>query len=77
MTTVINNPSGGNGDGGSSGVIVGVLVAIVIIGLFVVYGLPALRNQNRGTTQIKVELPSAPSVNTGTPTPTPAPAPAN
>lgn len=61
MTTVINNPNGS--DGGSSGVIVGVLVALVIVGLFVVYGLPALRNQNNGGAEIKVQLPTGGSNN--------------
>ncbi len=63
MTTVINNPGGG--DSGGTGMIVGVLVAVVIIGLFVVYGLPALRNQISGGAEIKIELPTGGSSNSG------------
>lgn len=47
MTTVINNPGGEGGSG--VGIIVGVVLAIAIIAIFFIYGLPALRNNNGGT----------------------------
>lgn len=61
MATVINNPSEGSG----AGTILGIVVAVIIIALLFIYGLPALRGT--GSTQpagtnINVELPS---VNTG------------
>lgn len=63
MATVINNPPSDGGSG--AGVIVGLVVAVIIIAVVFIYGLPALRN---GTTNqapsanIDVNLPGA---NTG------------
>jgi len=59
MTTIINTPGGSNGDSGSGlGLIIGVLVAIGLVVLFVVYGLPALRNnQKPSSTNINVTIP--------------------
>ena len=62
MTTIINNPSGG-GDSGL-GMIIGALIVVAAIVLFVVYGLPAIRN-SKGTpgtpgtpgTQIPIQTP--------------------
>lgn len=59
MTTVINSP-GNNGEGMGMGMIIGVLIAIVAIILFFVYGLPAIRNSNTeesSNTTINVEVP--------------------
>ena len=62
MTTVINTPpAGDNGDSGA-GIILGVIVAIVIIVLFFVYGLPAIRGANNTeprTTNINVQIPTS------------------
>lgn len=64
MATVINNP--GDNSGGA-GMIVGLVVAVIIIALIFIYGIPALRGT--GTTaapaaSVNVTLPSA-SGNTG------------
>lgn len=66
MTTIVNTP--GNSDSGGSGLIIGVIVAIVVIALFFLYGLPAMRGNpapaDNGKIDVKVELP-APTGNTG------------
>lgn len=66
MATVINNP-GDNSDGSGMGMVVGVILAIVIIGLFLVYGLPRLRGNNTpSNVDVNVQLPTG--GNNGTPT---------
>lgn len=66
MATVINNPTGSAEDAGSN-LVVGVVLAIIILGaavLFFVYGLPAMQNnQNPNGTNINVTVPE----NTTTP----------
>lgn len=42
MATIVNNPAPAAESNGSSGIIIGVLLIIVLVGLFYVYGLPAL-----------------------------------
>jgi hypothetical protein len=58
MATVINNPSEGSG----AGAIIGIVIAIILIALLFIYGLPALRGGNAGTpgpsANINVDLPS-------------------
>lgn len=49
MVTVVNNPSTGESNGGM-GMIVGLVVLVVVGLLFFVYGLPALRQMQSGTT---------------------------
>ena len=44
MATVINNPSQGETSGGGTGVVIGILVVILLAVLFLVFGLPYLRN---------------------------------
>jgi hypothetical protein len=39
MTTVVNNP----GEGSGAGTIIGIVVAIILIALLFIYGLPAIR----------------------------------
>ncbi len=62
MPTIINNPSGDNSDDSGAGIVLGVILAIVIIALFIIYALPALRAgnqpQNPGGTNINVTIPS-------------------
>ena len=48
MTTVINTPPANNGDASGFGFVVGVLFVIVVIGLFVLFGLPYVKNTNEG-----------------------------
>ena len=62
MTTVINNPGEGSGDSGGAGIVLGVILALVLIGLFIVYVLPDLRNKQESSdtkTEINIEVPSA------------------
>jgi len=59
MSTIVNNPS--NGEGMGVGVILGIILALIIIGLFIVYGIPALRGNpppSNGGVNLQVELPS-------------------
>lgn len=70
MTTVINTPPSNDGSGVGLGLIAGIIIAIGVIGLFIYYGLPALRkeepkNQN---TNINIQLPPlfAPNDNSNT-----------
>ncbi len=59
MATIVNTP--GNTESNSGvGMVMGVLLAIVIIALFFVYALPAMRGANRGTT---VNVPDKLDVN--------------
>jgi uncharacterized membrane protein len=60
MATIINNPDSGEGNGGGTGMIVGIVVLVLIVILFVAYGLPAIRNNNKGTT---VNVPDKVDVN--------------
>lgn len=47
MATIINNPSSGDSSESSGvGVVVGVLVAILLVAVFIIFGLPALRSQS-------------------------------
>lgn len=54
MATVINNPPAGNntasGDGGSGmGMVLGILLALIIFFLFIIFGWPAIRGNGGGT----------------------------
>lgn len=58
MATVINNPSEGTG----AGMIIGIVVAVILIALLFIYGLPALKGDGASNTpsaNINVQLPSA------------------
>ncbi len=64
MTTVINTPPTNNGESTGFGLIIGIILTVLVIGLFFIYGLPALRNsgENRpqtenSNTEIRVTLP--------------------
>ncbi|MFA6017105.1 MAG: hypothetical protein WC744_03395 [Patescibacteria group bacterium] len=52
MVTVVNNPTPSNESDGGMGMIVGVIVLLVVIYLFFMYGLPAIRQM--GTPQINI-----------------------
>jgi hypothetical protein len=63
MATVINNPGETRSSDNGTGVVIGVLVVIFLAILFLIFGLPYLRN--RGTAQptspsasVNVQLPS-------------------
>lgn len=70
MATVINNP-GQAVESSSSGTMIGVLLAIVLIVLFVLFGLPALRRSqpSRADLNVNITTPNlpnpAPAANTG------------
>lgn len=60
MSTIINTPSS-EGDS-AMGLIIGLVVAAIVIALFFLYGLPAIRNmpqQQTEPTTINVEVPAA------------------
>jgi hypothetical protein len=55
MATVINNPdSGGTRESSGMGLIIGVIVAVIIVFLFIVYGLPGIRGRSTGGTNVNV-----------------------
>lgn len=47
MATIINNPSTGEG---SSGILIGVVLMLVLGGLFIVFALPTLRDNTSNRT---------------------------
>ena len=66
MTTVINTPSNGETTGG--GFVIGIVfVVVILLGLFFVYGMPAMRNNNNNA------QPKSIDVNVKLPTPTTQP----
>ncbi len=56
MTTIINTP-GGQSDDSGLGFILGVIVAILLIAVFFVYALPALRQDDKPEATITIPLP--------------------
>lgn len=52
MTTIVNTPPASKESGGGIGMIVGFLVLIVVVYLFFVFGLPAIRQM--GSPQINI-----------------------
>lgn len=54
MTTIGNNPPPAKESVGGMGLLIGLIVLLVVGYLFVVYGLPALRNVQVGAPQINV-----------------------
>lgn len=62
MTTIINTPTTGNDDSSSGlALIIGIVLVLVLGGLFLYYILPSLRNdvpQSQPNTEINVELPT-------------------
>ncbi|OGI68017.1 hypothetical protein A2738_00380 [Candidatus Nomurabacteria bacterium RIFCSPHIGHO2_01_FULL_42_15] len=68
MATVINNPSGENSSGW--GMVIGIILVVLVVLLFFVYGLPALRNNSAAPAQqddinVDINLPTGGS-DTGT-----------
>jgi Na+-driven multidrug efflux pump len=80
MTTIINTPPGTTEDS-STGLIIGIIFGVLIVVLFLVFGVPYLRNRTappqtqtvpNGDTTINVTVPSvAPVTPTNTPSKTP------
>ncbi len=68
MTTVVNSPA--QSDSGA-GIIIGTIIALLVIGAFFIYGLPALQGRDVAPakdTTINVQLP-APIVDSIKPSP--------
>lgn len=64
MATVINNPNPGTSDsGGGMGFLAGIVLLVVVVFLFIIYGLPALR-QSAGP---QINVPDKVDVNVQTP----------
>ena len=63
MTTIVNNPPPSNDSNGGMGMIFGFIVLIVVAYIFIMYGLPAIKNIQLGTPQIKINMPSKINVN--------------
>jgi hypothetical protein len=53
MPTIINNPNGGESSDSFVSTIVGIFILLVLIVLFFVYALPAIRNSNTTVEQPK------------------------
>lgn len=68
MVTVVNSPGPGETESSGVGLVIGVLLAIVVIVLFFIYGLPALRtsqtqnqtpqNTSPGGSNIQINVPN-------------------
>lgn len=66
MTTVINNPSGVEGEGsGGVGIIIGIIMFIVVVGLFFVYVLPKIQGApaQPNSIDVNVKLPAGDTTN--------------
>ena len=66
MTTIINTPPSGSNSDSGLGLILGVLIAIALVALFFVYGLPAIRKSqtpNNTTNIITIPVPTGASGN--------------
>lgn len=65
MTTIINNPGGGDGSGGGMGPVIGIVILVIIVAFFLIYGLPAIQNskapQDNNSLDINVKLPAGES----------------
>ena len=68
MTTVINTP-GTTQESSGVGLVVGVIVAIVIVALFLMYGLPALRGTANDGGGTNINIPEKVDVNVQGPAP--------
>jgi hypothetical protein len=56
MATIINNPpgSGNSNNDSGAGFLVGIVLLIIFVAAFFIYGLPYLRDRNSGGTQINI-----------------------
>lgn len=65
MTTIVNNPPVQKESGEGMGMIIGLVVILVLGYLFIMYGIPALRQMQFGSQQINI--PSKIDVNINQP----------
>jgi hypothetical protein len=63
MTTIVNSPAP-ESNGGSSGLIIGIFVLVVLGLLFYYFGIPAIRRM--GSIQPQINIPSQIDVNVKT-----------
>lgn len=63
MTTIVNNPAPANDSGGGSGMIIGLIILVVFAFLFIVYGLPALRQLKTPQITPQINVPNKIDVN--------------
>lgn len=59
MTTIVNTPPASKESGGNIGMIIGLIVLVVVAYLFVVYGLPTIRQMSNP----QINIPSKIDVN--------------
>ena len=73
MATIINTPRDTSNESSGVGMIIGILVALALVALFLVYGLPQLQTTGtpQGSTEVNVDLPNVTPSTPSTPT-TPA-----
>lgn len=76
MTTVINTPGNNQDSSGVTGMVIGIIAILFLVGLFVVYVLPAMRGSNEPVKQqddsgINVDV----NLSGGNDAPAPAPEP--
>ncbi len=65
MTTIINTPptNSDNSGGSYGGLIVGIVISAILVFIFVVYGLPAMRGNNKDSGITTVTVPDKIDVN--------------
>lgn len=54
MTTIVNNPPPSENSGGPASMIIGLVIVVVLGYLFIIYGVPAIRQVQLGSPQINV-----------------------
>lgn len=61
MTTIINTPPSGENSDSGLGLVLGIIIAIGLVALFIIYGLPALRQSQTpsNTNVITIPVPGA------------------
>ncbi len=64
MATVVNNPAPQENTGSGMGMLFGAIIFLVVLVLFFIYGLPALRNIGGGT---QISVPEQIDVNVSAP----------
>ena len=62
MTTIVNTPSSGESSNSGLGLVFGVILALILVALFFIYGLPAIRNNNavpqNGNIDVNISVPA-------------------
>lgn len=67
MATVVNNPAPQENTGSGMGMLFGAIIFLVVLVLFFVYGLPALRNAGSGGGGTQISVPEQIDVNVSAP----------